>query len=133
MPVGKPGRPWLAMANVGLFYRYGTSKHVVPDVMVSLDVVEQALPPGKDMTYSLHYHGKPPELVVEIISNTKGREAVEKMQIYAEIGVQYYLLFDPENYLRRGPLQVYTLNAGTYQQVPMTDGMYWLERLGFGG
>lgn len=40
--------------------------------------------------------GKMPEVVIEIVSNTRGEEAGRKLRRYAQMGVLYYLIYDPQ-------------------------------------
>jgi Uma2 family endonuclease len=43
-------------------------------------------------SYFVWEFGKMPEVVIEIVSNTKGEEAARKLKRYAQIGVLYYLI-----------------------------------------
>src|SRR5438128_11707266 len=63
------GRPFLALANVGLFYAVHQPP-LVPDVLVSLDVQVPAdvwVRPNR--SYLIWEYGKPPDVVLEIVSN----------------------------------------------------------------
>ena len=88
-------RTFLALANVGLFYK-AREKAIVPDVMLSMDV---ELPSGfrtkSDLTYFTWDYGKVPEVAIEIVSPTSGSEDAEKLHRYEYIGVEYYAVFDP--------------------------------------
>ncbi len=65
-------RPFLALANVGLFYAL-TKAPLVPDVLLSLDVQAPAdLWPKAHRSYFLWRYGKVPEVVIEVVSNRKG-------------------------------------------------------------
>jgi hypothetical protein len=65
---------FVALANVGLFYMVDEPA-VVPDVMVSLDVqLPEDLWEKKNRSYFIWKYGKPPEVVIEVVSNCKGRE-----------------------------------------------------------
>src|SRR5438876_4869225 len=89
----RPG-PFLAMANVGLFYGIRLPP-LVPDVLVSLDVEPPKEPwPNTSRSYFCWEHGKPPELVVEIVSNKQGDELGGKLKTYATIGVAYYVVYN---------------------------------------
>lgn len=86
---------FVAMTDVGLFYN-PEKPAVVPDVMVSLGVsFPEEIKETKDKSYFIWRYGKPPEIVVEIISNNKGHELDEKRQLYAELGIAYYIVHDP--------------------------------------
>ena len=80
-------RVFAAFANVGLFYALH-EQPVVPDVMVALDVVSNPDPSDKKtLSYFMWEFGKPPDIVVEIVSNREGGEDTSKMLRYAQIGV----------------------------------------------
>ena len=67
-------RPFAVLANVGLFST-PEEQPVVPDVMLSLDVsIPPELEEKKNRAYFLWRYGKPPEVVIEIVSNKKGGE-----------------------------------------------------------
>ena len=59
----------------------------VPDVFVSLDVQVQRTGGDKaHRSYFVWEFGKPPDLVVEIVSNQRGNEVDSMRQRYAEMG-----------------------------------------------
>jgi hypothetical protein len=72
-------RSFLAAANVGVF-RSPYEPPIVPDMLLSLDV--EPFDPGRreKRSYFLWEFGKPPDVVVEIVSNTKGHELDEKLR-----------------------------------------------------
>lgn len=93
------GRPFVALANVGLFYGLKIPP-VVPDVMLSLGVSHpEELWSKEHRSYFVWEFGKPPDLVIEIVSNREGRELDEKLETYSRIGVRYYVVFDPQRLL----------------------------------
>jgi len=124
----KPGRPFVAAADVGLFGSVDEPA-VVPDIMVSLDVTlpEDCRPKGR-RSYFTWVFGKAPDLVIEVVSNREGSE-VEKAQRYARLGVRYYVIFDPERWLGDRVLRGYVLHGLSY--VELLD-LSWLEELGLG-
>ncbi len=108
------GRPFLATANVGLFYAV-RQPPLVPDVLLSLDVeVPGDLLAKEHRSYFLWEFGKAPEAVVEIVSNTEGGETTDKMLKYAQIGILYYAIYDPAGEVRSEPLKVYVLRDKSY-------------------
>ncbi|WP_404790724.1 Uma2 family endonuclease [Altericista sp. CCNU0014] len=119
---------FLAAANVGIFY----STHqppLVPDVFLSLGVqVAENWWDKKNRSYFTWEFGKPPDVVIEIVSNRKGEELGSKLRDYAQIGVKYYIVFDPSGQLSRIPLQVYQLQGMLYVVMETT----WLEQVGLG-
>ena len=107
-------RPFWASANVGIF-RSVYLPGIAPDVFISLDVTAPA-----DMTehrsYFMWEHGKAPDAVLEIVSNRKGNEVGSKMKDYAQMGVTYYVVYDPFSALRTelggDALRVYEVGFG---------------------
>ena len=124
----KPGRTFVAAADVGLFGSVDEPA-VVPDIMVSLDVTlpEDCRPKGR-RSYFTWVFGKAPDLVIEVVSNREGSE-VEKARRYARLGVRYYVIFDPERWLGERVLRGYVLHGLNY--VDLLD-LSWIEDLGLG-
>ena len=125
-----PGRPFLALANVGLFYGLHEPP-LVPDMMLGLDVrPADDIWKKKNRTWFVWEFGKPPEVAVEVVSNRKGGETGEKVLKYAQAGVRYYVIFDPQRLiLRENTLRIYELSpAGSY--IPKLDR--WLKDAGLG-
>lgn len=127
------GRPFVAFANVGL-YSSVHSQPQVPDVMVSVDVVlPNDIWEKRHRTYMLWEYGKPPEVVIEIVSNKIGGEDDTKLQRYAQIGVAYYVIHDPERHLGDETVRIYELRHTTYVEVPRSGTtMTWLPGVELG-
>jgi len=122
----QPGRPFIAAANVGVFYAL-RQPPIIPDMFLSMDVKKaEDLWEKKNRSYFLWEFGKPPEVAVEIVSNRKGGEARCKMRIYEQIGVLYYIIFDPQLMTQKEELRIYELSVGQY--LPKIDRQ--LTRLG---
>jgi hypothetical protein len=108
------GRRFVADGNVGLFYAF-RQPPVVPDMFLSLDVTLPAdLWKKTNRSYFLWEYGKPPEVVVEIVSNAEGKEeaADGKLGTYARIGVVRYVVYDPGLQAGSEPLRVYASSRG---------------------
>ena len=122
------GGPFLALSDVGLFYAVHKPP-LVPDVMLSLHVpVDTDLSRRENRSYFLWIVGKPPDVVIEFVSDRRGGEEDYKMEEYAAIGVRYYVIFDPENRLRNGVLRVFNLGDEKYGPIEAS----WLPRVGLG-
>ena len=124
------GRPFVAMSNVGLFYSLHDEPPVVPDFMLSLGVEPRPLSKASaDQSYFTWVYGKPPDLVVEIVSRTPGGELDRKLEIYARVRVTYYVVFDPYRRLGERELRAFRLVEGRYlEMVPPT----WFPEVGLG-
>jgi Uma2 family endonuclease len=113
----KPGkeRTFLAAANVGIFY-LARNPGIVPDVLLSLNVeIPEGFWSQENRSYFLWEYGKPPDLVIEIVSKTVRGEDAEKKAIYARMRVGYYVIFDPSGYLMTESLTIYRWNDFRYE------------------
>lgn len=103
----KDGAPFLAVHDCGLFYA-ANKPPVAPDVMLSLNVdLEKLTDPFARRSYFQWVIGKPPEVVVEVVSHSPGFEDTKKLELYAQIGVSYYVIFDPIHYLGEEELRLF--------------------------
>ena len=68
----------------------------------------------ENRSYFLWKFGKPPEVVVEVVSNKEGGELKRKLRLYARMGVWYYVVFDPEQCVQDSVLRVYGLSIARY-------------------
>jgi hypothetical protein len=123
------GRPFLALASVGLFYKDKTPP-VYPDVLLSLDVAPPAenLRAKENHSYFLWIVGKRPEAAIEVVSDTRGGEEDYKFRLYARIGIAYYMIFDPGNLYKHGVLRGFELRGGEYEPIDPA----WLAQIGLG-
>jgi Uma2 family endonuclease len=119
---------FVAMANVGLFFSVHQPP-LVPDVLLSLDVTTpENLWIKSHRSYFIWEYGKPPEVVIEIVSNKKGGETDMKLRDYARLGIVYYVVFDALRQLSDEALHVYRLRDGRYVEL----NEYWLDSVGLG-
>ncbi len=129
-PPGEDGapRPFLATANVGLFAS-PKQPPLVPDAMVSVDV--QAHPDlwaKQHRSYFVWEFGKPPEVVIEVVSNREGDELGAKRRRYASMRVWLYVVWDPERVLSDERLRCFELRGQFYTETRET----WFAELGIG-
>lgn len=120
-------RRFVVMTDVGVFNT--PYDPLAPDVLLSVNVA----PPEEVFTrqvksYFMWRYGKPPDVAIEVVSNREGGEDTTKPPRYARIGVNYYVIYDPDDLLGGGTLRLFQLVAGRYQ--PMTGT--WLENVGLG-
>lgn len=127
-PSALGARSFLLAANVGVFYAV-RQPPLVPDVFLSLEVeVPQDWREKKHRTYFVWEFGKPPDVVIEIVSNKEGNELGSKLNDYARMGVAYYIVFDPLQQLGNDLLRSFEQRAGRYQAMPTS----WLEAIDIG-
>jgi Uma2 family endonuclease len=114
-------RPFLAAANVGVFSQTRTPA-IVPDMFLSLDVtVAQEWWRKEHRSYFIWEFGKPPELVLEIVSNTEGGEDTEKRRKYAWMRVPFYVIYDPQRQIMPAVLTIYRLQGLQYERQETTQ------------
>ncbi|MEM9825032.1 MAG: cell envelope integrity protein TolA [Planctomycetota bacterium] len=115
----QPGHPFVALANVGVFYGVDLPP-LVPDALLSLHVrMPENLFPKINRSYFVWKYGKPPEVVVEVVSNKKGGEDTHKLQRYADMRVSHYVIFDPEHYLSDDDIRWFTLHSSVLRPAPL--------------
>jgi hypothetical protein len=122
------GRTFEVFANVGLFYADKTPP-LAPDVMLSLDVkLGDDFSRKENRSYFVWILGKPPDVVIEFVSDRRGGEGGYKIRQYASLGVVYYVIFDLQNRLGRGGLRAFALREGQYERIEPG----WLPAVGLG-
>lgn len=124
------GKPFEALTNVGLFSKPDNESVVVPDFLLSLGVEPKPLSENRESrSYFIWVYGKPPNLVVEIVSNKVGGELDRKLEVYERMGVAFYAVHDPEHYLGNRELRLFRLEGGRYVEAA---NPYALPELGLG-
>ncbi|BDI18738.1 hypothetical protein ANSO36C_45400 [Nostoc cf. commune SO-36] len=92
---------FLAEANVGIYYT-DLQPPIVPDIFLSLDVeVPQNWWEKQNRCYMVWRFGKPPEVVLEIVSNKEGDELGKKLKTYEQMRASYYIVYGPKSAIRR--------------------------------
>ncbi|MGH2345927.1 MAG: Uma2 family endonuclease, partial [Chloroflexota bacterium] len=124
----REGKGWLVRAETELRYPRtdGTTGVFYHDVLVAPDVrIDPEAP------YEVRAVGKPPALVVEVLSKKTARKDVgPKLLAYAELGVQEYVTFDPRS-RRQRELRGYRLVGRRYVSIPpASEGGLWLRTIG---
>ncbi|MEH2055082.1 MAG: Uma2 family endonuclease [Nostoc sp.] len=112
------GRQATVLADQFLYYAQGFPKlRVAPDVMVILDV-----PPGGRDNYKVWEEGQVPQVVFEMTSQgTQKQDQEQKKNLYEQLGILEYWLFDPKGEWIEEKLRGYRLEDETYQLI--TDGI----------
>jgi Uma2 family endonuclease len=107
----------IVLTNQFLYYAQGFPKiRVAPDVMVIEDVI-----PGARDNYKIWEEGRVPSVVFEMTSQgTRQQDQEFKKDLYEQLGVQEYWLFDLKGEWIPEQLQGYRLYQDVY--VPITEG-----------
>ena len=110
--------------DILLFYQQGDKrKHLAPDVLVVLGIEKR---PRNN--YLLWREGKAPDVVFEVTSaSTRNEDLGKKQRLYAKMGVQEYVLFDPRQEYLDPRLRLLRLAGDSY--VPVV-GKLFLETIG---
>ena len=120
--------PFVAAANVGLFSHVRHSG-IVPDAFLSLNITAGENWLARNVRAYLFWEfGKPPDVVIEVISPTPGNELDSKLTDYARLGIPYYAVYDPLKKLGETLLRVFQLQGGSY--VPKNDAFFPEVNLG---
>ena len=124
--------PYIAVGNVGI-YDFNSETPIVPNVFLSLDVQYASdIWLKKNRCYMMNIFKKPPELVIEIVSNKIGGENTDKVIKYQNMGVKYYVIFDPLAHILPSTFCVYKLTKGSYVSMAPTNKHIWFKDLNVG-
>lgn len=98
-------------------------------MFLSLDVqVPENWWEKRNRCYLMWEFGKPPEVVIEIVSNKIGDELGDKLKTYEHMRVSYYIVYDPDRQLGEKQLRIYELVGRRFRQTSET----WLEQVELG-
>ncbi|NJO84459.1 MAG: hypothetical protein HC828_17930 [Blastochloris sp.] len=120
--------------NLFVYYQEGNPKaSVAPDVFVVLGAEQY-----DRRTYRIWEEGgRVPQVILELTSKkTRKADSETKPRLYAHLGVQEYVMFDPYGEWLRPPLQGFRLVNGTYQpmeEYPLRSAVLGLGIVGFSG
>ncbi|MEM1425052.1 MAG: Uma2 family endonuclease [Cyanobacteria bacterium P01_H01_bin.130] len=105
------GQEAMVLSDQFLYYVEGDAKkRVAPDVMVIFGV-----PYGPRDNYKIWEEGQVPSVVFEVTSpSTKQQDLTTKRDLYEQLGVQEYWLFDPKAEWIPEQLRGYRLLDGVY-------------------
>jgi len=108
------GRQATVLADQFLYYSQGFPKlRVAPDVMVIFDVA----PGGRD-NYKIWEEGQVPKVIFEMTSpSTRDDDRSFKKNIYQQLEVEEYWLFDPKGEWIPEKLQGYRLRGENYELI----------------
>ena len=106
--------------NMFLYYEEGNPRAVVaPDVFVVFGA-----PCHPRDSYLLWKEPKGPDFVLEVTSaSTRREDEGRKRELYAELGVREYFLYDPRGEYLAPPLQGCRLREGEYRPLPAVTAL----------
>ncbi len=118
---------WYFGVDMGIYYD-PNQPAIVPDGFLSIGV-PRIIDEDLRLSYVLWEEKKLPIFVLEVVSQTRRGEYTKKKEFYAEMGILYYVIYNPLR-KRKPRLEVYKLNNGEYQ---LQEGeMIWLPELNIG-
>lgn len=125
---------WFLGVDMGIYYLYEQVRQpvLVPDGFLSLGVQRRKSDRGR-LSYVLWEENNiPPVWALEIVSKTAGGEYDEKLTKYAQLGVLYYVIYNPDYWQRdkHDPFEVYRLVEGDYVRQPAEP--VWMPEVGLG-
>jgi Uma2 family endonuclease len=118
---------WFFGIDMGI-YTHPEQPPIVPDGFLSLNV-ERVYDEELRSSYTLWEEEVPPVLVIEVVSKTSGGEYTIKLDEYAQMGVLYYVIYNPKR--RRKPkLEIHKLVNGEYEL--QQGNPLWMTEIGLG-
>ncbi|OUC12529.1 MAG: hypothetical protein B0A82_21775 [Alkalinema sp. CACIAM 70d] len=125
---------WFFGVDMAIYHTTGVSPKVptVPDGFLSLGVERKKGGKSRRSYATWEENDVVPSFVLEMVSHRPGGEYDEKREIYANLGVLYYLIYNPEFWQRDGhqPFEIYKLIDGAYH-LQMGEP-YWMPEVGLG-
>lgn len=127
---------WYFGVDMAVYHTTGISPKVpvVPDAFLSLGVERKKGGKSRRSYATWEENNVVPILTLEMVSHRPGEEYDEKLDLYAKLGVLYYVIYNPEFWQRdrHQPFEVYKLENGIYRQ--QIGEPYWMPevRLGIG-
>ena len=118
---------WFFGVDMGIYYD-PYQPAIAPDGFLSVGV-PRIIDEDLRLSYLLWEEQTVPILVLEVVSQTRRGEYTTKKNFYAEMGVLYYVVYNPLR-KRKPKLEVYQLEKGQYQL--LAGEPVWLRELGLG-
>ncbi|NMF63036.1 hypothetical protein DP113_24970 [Brasilonema octagenarum UFV-E1] len=125
---------WFFGVDMAVYHTTGVNPRVpiVPDGFLSLGVERKKGGKSRKSYAVWEENEVVPIMTLEMVSHSPGGEYDEKLDIYAKLGVLYYVIYNPE-YWRRDqhqPFEVYKLVDQNYQL--QIREPYWMAEVGLG-
>lgn len=125
---------WYFGVDMAVYHTTGISPKVpvVPDAFLSLNVERRKGGKSRRSYATWEENDVVPILTLEMVSHQPGGEYDEKMNLYAKLGVLYYVIYNPEFWRRdrHQPFEIYKLENGIYNQ--QIGEPYWMIEIGLG-
>jgi Uma2 family endonuclease len=122
---------WCFGINLGIYY--DTQQPAIgPDAFLSLGVARYKREQGRLSYVVAQENNVVPQWALEIVSQKPGGEYGDKFKKYAQVGVLYYVIYNPNYWQRDGHevFEVYRLEQGQYLR--QRGNPVWMAELGLG-
>ena len=125
---------WYFGVDMAIYHTTGRNPRVpiVPDAFLSLGVDRRKNGQSRKSYVLWEENEIAPIMTLEMVSHTPGGEYDSKMVSYANLGVLYYIIYNPEFWQRDGhqPFEVYKRVDGQYQL--QIGEPFWMPEMGLG-
>jgi len=118
---------WFFGVDMGVYYD-GEKPALVPDGFLSLGV-ERIIDENLRPSYAIWEEKRVPILMLEVVSQTYRGEYSTKLQDYADLGVLFYVIYNPQR-RRKAHLEVHRLVNGKYEL--QSGNPIYLTEIGLG-
>jgi Uma2 family endonuclease len=125
---------WFFGVDMAIYDREGQRQRtptLIPDGFLALGVTRRKGEWGRRSYVLAEENNIVPILALEYLSHTYGGEYDRKLERYRQLGVLYYVIYNPEGRRKRPKLVVYKLEEGQYQALPSGEP-FWLPEIGLG-
>jgi Uma2 family endonuclease len=125
---------WYFGVDMAIYHTTGVSPRVpvVPEGFLSLGVERRKGGKSRRSYATWEEDDRVPIFVLEMVSHWPDGEYDESLALYANLGVLYYLIYNPEFWQRdrHQPFELYRLERGEYQL--QIGEPYWMPEVGLG-
>jgi Uma2 family endonuclease len=118
---------WFFGIDMGI-YTDPEQPAIAPDGFLSLNV-ERFFDEELRLSYLLWEEKVPPILAIEVVSQTIRGEYTKKLDLYKEMGVLYYVIYNPQR-KRKPKLEIHKLVDGNYELQDASP--LWMPEIGLG-
>jgi Uma2 family endonuclease len=125
---------WFFGVDMGIYDREGQRQGtptIVPDGFLALGVTRRKGKWGRRSYVLAEEKNIVPIFALEYLSKTYGGEYDKKLEIYRNLGVLYYLVYNPEGRRKHQKLELYALQNHQYQRSSQS-APFWLPEIGLG-
>ncbi|MBD2576342.1 Uma2 family endonuclease [Oscillatoria sp. FACHB-1406] len=125
---------WFFGVDMAVYHTTGDNPRIpiIPDGFLALNVERRKGGQSRSSYVTWEENNVVPILALEVVSQAPGGEYSSKEEIYARLGVLYYVIYNPQQFGRGShqELEVYKLVKGRYSW--QTKEPVWMPEIGLG-